>query len=797
MSSQDQTFQIQIQTQTQPQIQGRRRQGPDDTPVPEEQTCDEEQDKADAIRTIGFLKLRGKTDDLPQSWWFASTAVPLLAATQGPLSNVLSIAALVTAWKLDLPNNGQLPEGADDNGVPNADPRWELALNGVSLACGFAGNLLLLLHFVGRVRYIVALPLSIIFWLLASGILIAITTSVSIYFPAVYPGQTYSQGFWHAVLASITYMFGAVMLMANLVGYLLGHYPQNFVLDDDQRTLILQTMMFFIWLAGGAAIFSRLEGWSFANALYYCDVSVLTIGYGDFVPSTDAARGFFIVYELIGITQLGLVISRISRYMSNISTDKVIKRHQARAREDTVGRTVTSEKELRERLGLPRRRKTGSIGQHMARRGSIAKYGKFKVSGNIVTFKGHKNPGAVGDDGQESTGSSREETPGSRDQPSVLPHPRLPHIIQRDQRQRLLVLKEERDRFNAMREIQAETRRFKQYYALSVAAFAFVLLWCVGALVFMLAEKRMQNLSYFDSFYFCFVTLLTVGYGDMSPQSNVGKPFFIVWSLIAVPSVTVLIQAMSNTVVAGWNTATNTLLPERGFLNAFLDSHPNHLLTRLIQRRRQKKRVDAGFQIQDPDEEGMEALNNPDPSRGENARENIDAASLSHIEEDGLNEHHLARQLAIAIRSVAHDLRADPPKQYSYAEWAHFTKLIRFSSGAGRDAVEIREEEEGLVEWDWIGEDSPMLSDSTESEWVLDRLCESLNRYTRRSSKRHGKTHLRFPGRIHPAAIDEEDEDELEELSEKSPFGEDKAQEKATNSAESLTSPASSLHKLE
>ncbi|KAI1488367.1 hypothetical protein F5X96DRAFT_680541 [Biscogniauxia mediterranea] len=610
----------------------------DGTSAPEEQTCDEEQEKTDAIRTIGFLKLRGKTDDLPQSWWFASTAVPLLAATQGPLSNVLSIAALVTAWKLDLPNNGQLPEGADDNGVPKADPRWELALNGVSLACGFAGNLLLLLHFVGRVRYIVALPLSIVFWLLASGILIAITASVSIYLPAVHPGQTYSQGFWHA----------------------------NFALDDDQRTLILQTMMFFIWLAGGAAVFSRLEGWSFANALYYCDVSVLTIGYGDFAPSTDTARGFFFVYELIGITQLGLVISRISRYMSSISTDKVIKRHQARAREDTVGRTVTSEKELRERLGLPhQRRKTGSAGQHAGRRRStLAKYGKFKVAGNIVTFEGRGNPEAAEarHDDQEPTRARREEAPGQREQ----------------------------------------------------------------------------------------------AYGDIAPQSNVGKPFFIVWSLIAVPSLTVLIQAMSNTVVAGLNSVTNALLPERGFLDAFLDSHPDHWLTRLIRRRQQLKRVDAGFQIQDPDEEGMEASNNPDRSRGGNTRESTDAASLSKIEEDSLNEHHLARQLAQAIRSVAHDLRVDPPRQYSYAEWAHFTKLIRFSSGAGREAVEAREEEEGLVEWDWIGEDSPMLSDSTEAEWVLDRLCESIDRYTRRNSRRHGKAHRRVPGGIHPAAIDEE-----------------------------------------
>jgi hypothetical protein len=59
-----------------------------------------------------------------RDWWFASTAIPLLAATIGPLANVLSIAALVTKWRVTLPNNGQLPDGTDDAGVGIPDPHW-------------------------------------------------------------------------------------------------------------------------------------------------------------------------------------------------------------------------------------------------------------------------------------------------------------------------------------------------------------------------------------------------------------------------------------------------------------------------------------------------------------------------------------------------------------------------------------------------------------------------------------------------------------------------------------------------
>jgi hypothetical protein len=51
----------------------------------------------------------------------------VLAATIGPLGNVFSIAALVTAWKADLANSGVLPEGADELGTPVPDQKWSAA----------------------------------------------------------------------------------------------------------------------------------------------------------------------------------------------------------------------------------------------------------------------------------------------------------------------------------------------------------------------------------------------------------------------------------------------------------------------------------------------------------------------------------------------------------------------------------------------------------------------------------------------------------------------------------------------
>ncbi|KAL3418389.1 potassium channel [Phlyctema vagabunda] len=698
---------------------------------------DDDLEHTESFRRIGRFKLRGKTDDLPQDWWFASTAIPLMAATIGPLANALSIAALVSNWRVELPNNGKLPEGSDTYGVGMKDPQWVIVLNAISLACGFFGNFCLLMNFTKRVRYIIALPLTIVTWYLATGILIGITIAMNRYGPPVRPGQTYSQGFWHAILAAAMYLIGSMMLMVNMLGYFLGHYPQHFDLDDDQRTLILQTMMFFVWLAGGAGVFARVCGFDYADALYYCNVTILTIGFGDIVATNTLARGLIFPYSVFGIIFLGLMINSIRKFAAGMSRDNVIRKHQLRKRDQTIDRSVTSEKELRDRLGLPPRNAAASVhrrnSKHSSRLNSLSNYGRFNMHGQSLTFRERRPPG------EESgrAAAARTLIPGIRERRNAALNPEARY---ERRRQKIILLREERDRFNAMRQIQQDTSKFKQYYALAASIFAFGTLWCIGALVFYYAEHRMQGLTYFEALYFCYVSLLTIGYGDFSPRSNAGKPFFIVWSLVAIPTMTILISAMSDTIVSAINRGTFTLadwtvMPKVGVWADFLMGHPQlkTWLERKTTEHKEKKRVEQGFTLQDPDAVDEEANIEPgDHEQRPDSDHSLEKLAMEPLE---ATEHDLARKLAIAIKHVANDLRETHHKKYSYEEWVDFTRLIRFSRKTAEE-VEEEEEEEGLVDWDWIGEDSPMLADVSESEWVLDRLCESLNRYTRRQAKK-------------------------------------------------------------
>jgi len=51
-----------------------------------------------------------------------------------------------------------------------------------------------------------------------------------------------------------------------------------------------------VYVAVGAAAFSVWEGWSWADGVYFCFVSLMTIGFGDFVPGNGYIYQVIIVF---------------------------------------------------------------------------------------------------------------------------------------------------------------------------------------------------------------------------------------------------------------------------------------------------------------------------------------------------------------------------------------------------------------------------------------------------------------------------------------------------------------------
>jgi voltage-gated potassium channel len=68
-----------------------------------------------------------------------------------------------------------------------------------------------------------------------------------------------------------------------------------------------------------AAIIGNIENWSFLDAFYMSVMTGTTIGYGDFVPTTNAGKMFISFYSLLSIGTFFYIFTLIA--VANVEHD--------------------------------------------------------------------------------------------------------------------------------------------------------------------------------------------------------------------------------------------------------------------------------------------------------------------------------------------------------------------------------------------------------------------------------------------------------------------------------------------
>lgn len=286
----------------------------------------------------------------PSRWWFASTACPLLAGTFGPMATGFNICALVEYWRMSLPLGGLYPKG-----TPIPDPTWLLVVNILSLIAAVAGNASLLLNMARRVKFSIAQPITISGFLLGGVLLVAdlvAITSLPHYGIEVEKWEPNSRhqltsAFYYGIFAAIIYIIVGILMCATVYGAKTGHYTEEFHLTSSQRTLMLQTMSFIVYLLLGALVYSHIEGWRYLTSVYWVNVTLLTVGLGDIHPVGRLGRGLLFPFAIGGVLILGLVIGSLRSLILERGGQKMSARIVEKRRETAVHNVDDSKQTIR------------------------------------------------------------------------------------------------------------------------------------------------------------------------------------------------------------------------------------------------------------------------------------------------------------------------------------------------------------------------------------------------------------------------------------------------------------------
>jgi hypothetical protein len=95
---------------------------------------------------------------------------------------------------------------------------------------------------------------------------------------------------------------GGSMLAFLLLFVTLGRLYRDMIKQPETRALLLLTMAVIIT---GIAFYLGVEGWSFVNALYFCVVTLGTVGHGDITPTTEIGNLFTVAYIIVGLGVIG------------------------------------------------------------------------------------------------------------------------------------------------------------------------------------------------------------------------------------------------------------------------------------------------------------------------------------------------------------------------------------------------------------------------------------------------------------------------------------------------------------
>ncbi|MFN8439245.1 MAG: potassium channel family protein [Caldilineaceae bacterium] len=87
-------------------------------------------------------------------------------------------------------------------------------------------------------------------------------------------------------------------------------------------------------LVAGTIFYHSVEDWNWLDSLYFCVITLATVGYGDFSPHTDAGKLFTMLYIFMGIGLLVAVFTRLADALTTARKESSIAKKWTQKKED-------------------------------------------------------------------------------------------------------------------------------------------------------------------------------------------------------------------------------------------------------------------------------------------------------------------------------------------------------------------------------------------------------------------------------------------------------------------------------
>jgi potassium channel subfamily K len=479
----------------------------------------------------------------------------------------------------------------------------------------------------------------------------------------------FTEAYYYAILSAALSATTLVCVIFHGLVLIQMYHSKPLRVESAGSNLYRQTIALIAYLLLGASFYAHIEDWSFLDAVFWADFTLLTIGLGgEFTPKTSLGRGLLLPYAIGGILFTALVVVSVRKLLLDglsRQTDRLVDI----SRERLVQRLVTA-------------------------------------SENSASL-------------------------------------------------------DDQNTFDLVRRIPRDAQRRCSSMACAISIISAIVLFLGGASIFHLAEKD-QAWTYGVSAYFAYISLLTIGYGDFIPNSDAGRPFFVVWSLLSVPVLTILINNSIDAIYGSF----------RGLWPSFVRLMQNYRCHWIgTPQPKQTAWASQSLHARHHEITGSEGVNSMGVNVDLRSRRQSDflnslfaehnVSSWSHESAAvTLSEVDLCAYCCLLAREVGiitKDLVTEPGKKYSYQQWVYYINLMGRTSSYRRSKEEAQQVEgpgsahtggagssftvrKPSSSIQWASRGTPILLPNEAewlSLWLLDELTRSLHAMLAHDNKEH------------------------------------------------------------